>query len=238
MKPSHHIVAAGIKRCKSKPPLVTGLDKQIHKRHYDGYGHAAGFDISIEREAGRYLQGRVSYSFIYARFINPGIDRNELDNTEVMFTSRGAPVGEWFYPSYHRFHTFNMVLDIKPVYFFTLSPNMTIATGIPKPALKKAGPSPAVYDGQNGQRYEYEYSYDDELRTNISIPVGLKASFKFVVPENRTEIEFYVAADNITGFFYQPETGKYLSNSFNGSAIPMTENYNYLYPTFGVVIRY
>ena len=64
----------------------------------DGVGHAAGFDIMFQKKLSRYIDGWITYSFIYVRYLNP--NTNDLEEGQTL---SDEPRGRWYYPSFHRF---------------------------------------------------------------------------------------------------------------------------------------
>lgn len=164
--------------------------------HSDGIGHVAGFDLIFERKSSRYIDGWVSYSFIFARFLKP-----QDDNLENPSSKPDEPRGIWYYPSYHRFHAFSFVLNIKPSSWCTITTVFTLATGVPKLLYKnKTMFASFLEDGTIVEMYAREAVYNDYLRTNISFPLDLRVSFNRYIAKSKVRYESYIAVDDILSF--------------------------------------
>jgi len=175
--------------------------------HSDGIGHAAGFDILVQRSLSRYIDGWISYSFIFAKHLNPN-----GSNT-------------WVYPLYHRFHSLNIVLDIKPTNFLTITPKFTFATGIPKldfgTHIHSTVPQIVSKNGKPLDIYTNSMVYNDELRNNVEFPFDLKVAFHFYFPKSKIRFEVYVAGEDLFVSFAVPNkntsvdkyTGKEVTNA-------------------------
>ncbi|HOV14975.1 MAG TPA: hypothetical protein PK771_11865, partial [Spirochaetota bacterium] len=151
-------------------------------QYSDGYGHVTGVDFIIKQNVSKYIDGWISYSFNYTKFYNPNTDKKEtmtnFNNYQIL---ESEPTGQWFYPSYHRWHCFNIVINIKPINFLTISPSFGVASGIPKMIF-------------NQTTYKYEYS--DTERTLPSFPINLKISFNCYFPRTKLKFEGYIAVEN------------------------------------------
>ncbi|MCK4777327.1 MAG: hypothetical protein KAS39_03045, partial [Actinomycetia bacterium] len=152
---------------------IEGYYKYYHKRYYfnrdltisdseymihsDGIGHVGGFDLILQRRISRYIDGWISYSFVYARYKNPSTD----DLVSKTNTS-GEPTGQWYYPSFHRFHNISLVLNIKPLKWLTITQKVFYSTGVPK----KVFGAPEMFaanleDGTTLELYRRKSYYDD-----------------------------------------------------------------------------
>ena len=184
----------------------------------DGIGHAAGFDVLIERKLSRYLDGWISYSFIYARYLNP-----RTNGIESKTSMGGEPTGIYYYPGFHRFHVLNIVLNIRPLPWFTITPKFTFASGAP---IKKYGDKvrfPATLDdGTIVQMYTREAEYSDTNRSDVSIPFGLKFAFNFFFPRSKLKFEAYIAVQDLFRLFYSPKGGTKI-NQYTGEESPAPE---------------
>ena len=168
----------------------------------DGLGHVAGFDLMLRKKSGRYLDGYLSYSFVYARYKNPTeptVDENQ--------TAHGDPLDEWYYPSFHRFHTLNLVLNYRPAPGWTISLMGTLATGMPKRRLGVSEMYPVAYEGQVIERYRSTSFYSDTLRTEISCPIDLRISFSNYYKNSKLRWEYYIGAEDILVNLYKPRGG-------------------------------
>ena len=190
--------------------------------HSDGIGHVTGFDILIQREISRYFDGWISYTFSYARFNNPKTDGRD-DKTSIA----GEPTGKWYYPSYHRFHIINVVFNIKPLKWMTITPTFTFATGVPRKVfgnkemfaayINKGEPNETIIE-----MYTRERVYSDTERTDISIPFDLKVAFHFYFPKSKVRLETYIAVEDLFSFVYSPKGGV-STNQYTGEEQPAPE---------------
>lgn len=161
--------------------------------HNDGYGHAAGFDILFDKKTSRYFDGLISYSFIFARYYNPVSDG---------VTSARAPREQWYYPSFHRFNTLNLMMNIKPAVWMTVTATLSFATGTPKTEYDDKEMFVGYFEEPDGtttaaEMYSRKSYYSDTLRSNISLPLDIKITFHNYFKKSKLEWEFYIAAEDI-----------------------------------------
>ena len=192
-------------------------DGSMHVKS-DGKGHVFGIDAMIEKKPSEKWDGYLSYSFVYTRFLNP-LEAKKGEHIEEMY---GNPLNEWFYPDYHRFHTLNLVSNwhFGKQNNWTFTVKGTLATGAPE---KEVGPVTcyaANLDGTVIQRYSRSSFYSDTLRTDISCPVDLRLAYEWKSHNNKTEWEFYVAAQDIFVNLYAPKGNK----NFNAHTGKMDDN--------------
>ncbi len=205
--------------------------------HSDGIGHAAGFDIMFQRTLSRYIDGWISYSFIFARYRNPTTD--DLAKHTTLY---GEPTGKWYYPSYHRFHNLSVVIDLKPLDWLTITPKFTFATGIPKSIL---APSVEVEEWDSGTQLTrttniQDIIYSDTLRTDFDAVFDLKISFHFYFPRSKVRFETYVAVEDLFSFifvdpnidFYENYMGKDTNISSSVFRIPFP------IPSIGIKVNF
>lgn len=209
-----------------KSSATSSSYRNAFKIHTDGIGHAAGFDLSFEKKISRYIDGMLSYSFIYSRLYNPQSAAGEDT------TLGGEPTGSWYYPSYHRFHSLNIVLNIKPVNWMTITPKLSFATGVPGADFGEKEMFPATVANEDGstsvaEMYMRNRSYSDSLRTGFVIPFDLKIAFNFYIPKSKVKVESYIAAEDIfiaVYNLYGPETAGMLTDQFTGEEYPMPKS--------------
>jgi hypothetical protein len=164
---------------------------------FDGEGHVGGFDLQLQKMASRYWDGWISYSFNYARYRDPhavpeGINLNED-------SGRG---NDWYYPSFHRFHTLNMVVNYKPVKRINIYTRFGLASGAPLDMLEERQ-SIAVekLDKEGTSTGEYieiwtrNARYSDTNRTTWSIPLDIKLSIFGFSRSGKSQYEVYVAVE-------------------------------------------
>ncbi|OHD10591.1 MAG: hypothetical protein A2086_04310 [Spirochaetes bacterium GWD1_27_9] len=203
----------------------------------DGYGHAAGFDIELSRKISRYVDGMISYSFIWIWLYNPNSNGNP-DKTTI----RGEPTERWFYPSYHRFNNLNIVINIMPTSWMTITSKLTFASGTPRKAFSDATMYMALTEDQKQvvERYSQKEVYDNEGRNDFSIPFDLKISFNFFIPKTQVKIEPYVGVEDLFILAYNPKGGKD-TDPYTGEQRDAPEarfDLGIPFPSFGIKISY
>lgn len=173
------------------------LDEETDEResiiHNDGFGHAAGFDFLFDKKTSRYVDGLISYSFIFARYYNP-----ESDGVD----SARNPREQWYYPSFHRFNTLNVLLNIKPTRWMTLTTSLSFATGTPKIKYDDKEMFVAYLEDPEGEKiaaemYSRQTYYSDTLRTNISLPLDIKLTLHNYFKQSKVEWKFYIAVEDV-----------------------------------------
>jgi len=166
-----------------------------------GEGYTAGFDFMLQKKTSRYWDGYLTYTFIYARFKNPS--SSDSDN-EFLFNPQGEPMDEWYYPYYHRFHTLNLVLNIKPVKNFTFTISGSLASGAPQTEGEDITAYAAAYEGNLIERYSRSESYSDNLRDGVSMPVDLRFAWSDYFNDSKMKWEYYLGVEDIFSFLYTP----------------------------------
>jgi hypothetical protein len=175
--------------------------------YFDGEGTVWGADVMLHKRAGRFVDGWITYTFTYARYAEPGY----ASSTESTYRADG------YYPSFHRFHNLNLILNIKPQDQFHIYIRYGFASGQPKSAVGAIDYYPvAILDenhqpGQIIQKYKRNSYYSDDLRTTPSMPFDIKCSWFFFNQRGRTTGEFYIALENIASLFYNSRA----NTSFN-----------------------
>lgn len=221
----------------------TATKENDYFSHSDGYGHSAGADIVLEKKISRYIDGWISYSFNYARYLNPSTD-DVPGNTNLS----GEPTNIWYYHSHHRFHSMNIVVNIKPVNWLVITPSFGVHSGLPMKEFYgdkyRTGPESK---GKPIEMYSQNQRYSDSLRTGVSLPLGIKITAQFYVPRNKVKFEFYFAIDNILGvpidaangvFLWVPDQKKQI-DKYTGDIVNVPPAaYETFWPSFGIRISY
>ncbi len=196
------------KRYYDRLYLVTDLGAETSLRAMnDGKGYALGEDLLVSKRLGRYWDGWISYSYSLARYLNPA-----QASYPGQTSSAGEPLGAWYYPSYHRFHTANLVLDWRPSRGFAATITASLASGAPKASVGEGYSYATVYtDPDTGQsqvieRYARTSSYDDELRNDLSCPINLKLAWSGFYTGSKIRWECYFGVENILANLYSPKT--------------------------------
>ncbi|HNY17254.1 MAG TPA: TonB-dependent receptor plug domain-containing protein [Treponemataceae bacterium] len=180
----------------------------------NGIGNVYGFDLMLQKKNGRKFDGYLSYSFVYAKYKNPFDPQYD-----GQLTTDGELLDRWFYPSFHRFHSLNLILNWKPQTGMILTVKSSVATGKPK---RKAGEVVAyaatLPDGTVVERYARHDTYDDSLRTSLSCPVDLRFALSGFYPNSKLKWEYYIGAEDIFVNLYRPKANSDF-DAFTGDEI-------------------
>ena len=205
----------------------------------DGKGYVFGIDSMIEKKAGGFWDGYLSYSFSYARMKNPaGIQ----DGVYAPNSLYGDPLDEWYYPRYHRFHTLNLVSNLHFKKNWTFTIKGTLATGAPKDEVGDVGCYAArMDDGTVIQRYTRSSFYSDTLRNQISCPVDLRIAYEWKTNNDKTSWEFYFALQDVFVNLYSPKGDKSF-NKYTGEMSDVAEsadfNMGIPIPSVGMKVKF
>lgn len=175
----------------SQTPTSIEYDIEVNR---DGIGHVGGFDFLLDRRTSASWDGMISYSFVWARYRNPN-DDGETPGFET------DPRGRWYYPSFHRFHSLNLLVNWKPTGWFTLTPKVTFATGTPQQAFGERQMIAATIVNEDGSQtiaemYTRETSYSDSARQAWVLPVDIRASFHWYRRGTRRSNEAYLGVQD------------------------------------------
>ncbi|GHT53345.1 hypothetical protein FACS1894106_4100 [Spirochaetia bacterium] len=199
---------------------------------FDGEGRIWGFDLQLQKLASRYIDGWISYTFTNAKYYEPS-------NSEFGFGGIGGGEEEdndWYYPSFHRFHNFNLVLNIKPVKQFSIALRFGFASGQPttKTTYGEVYPYPvqqADWDetlqkyvprlDENGnqviiQKFRRDAIGREETRGPWSLPLDLKFSFFIFDKKGKVQTEIYLGAENLLSLVYKPQETGTTFNEYTG----------------------
>lgn len=179
--------------------IINSEDEYQPIMHFDGYGHVVGGDFIIDKKVSRYIDGLFSYTYVYARYQEPEDDN--ANGLSGMVDGRQTR-GEDYYPNYHRFHTMNLLLNIKPTVNFTFTTKLTFATGNPKDEDGETTMFAALVNDSEGnnqiaEMYSSTSYYSDVLRTNYSLPLDLKFSWHNYYKDTKYEWEIYFAIQDV-----------------------------------------
>jgi hypothetical protein len=210
--------------------------------NFDGIGKVWGFDVQLQKLESRYFDGWISYTYTWAKYRDPsgigsGISNGSTENEGDI----------WYYPSFHRFHNFNLVLNIKPLNWFNIAMRFGFASGQPRRKVDdKIYPYPVLIVNEEGnpvilQKYRRNSWYDDNERTPWTFPLDVKFSFFPVNKNGRAGMEIYAAAENLMTLFYSPP-GQTTFNQYTGKEDKGTTSGSFDLPipmvSFGVKWRY
>jgi len=186
--------------------------------HFDGVGNIWGFDLQLQKLESRYWDGWISYTFTWAKYNDPSGGGSGVNMGNIN-TRNG-----WYYPSFHRFHNCNIVLNVKPVQWFHIGIRFGFASGQPRNKVSdEIYPYPALLINEDDpanpviiQKYGRDSWYDENERSAWSLPLDIKISFFLANRKGgRTIREIYVAAENLASLFYKP-SGNTTFNAYTG----------------------
>ncbi len=213
--------------------------------HNDGIGHSAGFDVLLDRRTSRYFDGMLSYSFNVARYKNPQTDG--LDSASTGFGGPNDPRGRWYYPSFHRFHSLNLLTNYKPTTWLTLSTRLSFATGTPEPRYGEKEMFAAQVINQDNsttiaEMYTRKSFYSDSLRGGWALPLDVKFSFHFYRKGSKVYHEFYLGAEDILSVWYTSlpgNGGPVTTDRYTGEdTLAPSAGFNFPVITFGFRASY
>ncbi|MDR3285040.1 MAG: TonB-dependent receptor plug domain-containing protein [Treponema sp.] len=208
---------------------LTNPDDGMLTTHYnfDGEGRIWGIDLMAQKYESRYWDGWLAYSFNYARYRDPA-----AADTEQTGYRR-----DWYYPSFHRFHNINLVLNIRPVPRFNIYTRFGFAGGTPYQVVGKPESYPVAVKNADGsyniiEKWKRSSVYSDTRRTPFSLPLDVKFSWYRFNPKGKVQSEIYLAVENVLWFVdtgernttFNTYTGKEEEGSMNanyGLPIPM-----------------
>jgi hypothetical protein len=216
--------------------------KIIPSFNFDGIGNVYGFDLQLQKLESRYWDGWISYTWTWAKYFDP----TSGDNS-VSLGSTDSNSGFWYYPSFHRFHNCNIVVNFKPTNWFTISTRFGFASGRPREKIISDVYSyPVLYLNDNKdfvviQKYRRDSAYDDDERSAWSLPLDIKLSFYPSNRKGRAGLEIYLAGENMLSLVYKPVTRSSL-NQYTGKEDPDGGSGNFDLPipmvSFGFKWRY
>jgi hypothetical protein len=216
--------------------------------NFDGIGHVWGFDLQLQKMESRYVDGWISYSFNWAKYYDPsgGGGRVSMGSTNT--------ANDWYYPSFHRFHNCNIVLNVKPLRWFNIAARFGFASGRPRNKVSDtiySYPVQAIDENNQVvrnedsspliiQKYGRDSWYDENERSSWSLPLDVKFSFFLFDRKGRVSTEIYLAAENLLSLVYTP-AGNTRFNDYTGRE-DTTGSGNFDFPipmvSFGFKWRY
>ncbi len=196
-------------------PISINADSTSINMTTDGEGRSWGIDLMLQKKQSRFWDGWISYSYNWTKYRDPK-GANDLGMLG------GENGGGWYFPSYHRFHNLNLVVNIKPTERINLYTRFGVASGTPLDKLIGSGPvSYPVWqhDPENGGQFIEQYywltEHDENNRTTPSLILDFKISFFGKGKSGKSLYEFYFAIENILGLIYQSK-GNTSFNQYTG----------------------
>ena len=213
--------------------------------HFDGIGEVWGFDVQLQKMESRYWDGWISYTFTWAKYRDPS-----GGGAGLSMGSTNTVSDSWYYPSFHRFHNFNLVLNLKPLQWFNIAFRFGFASGQPRRKVSdEIVPYPVIYIDDEGnpkilQKYRRKSLAPEDQgieRSPWSFPLDIKFSFFPVNKNGRASMEIYAAGENMMSLFYSPP-GRTTFNQYTGREDQGSSSGSFDLPipmvSFGVKWRY
>jgi hypothetical protein len=195
-------------------PIKIGEELDINPQ-FDGKGRVWGIDLMLQRKENSFLDGWLAYSWNWAKYRDP--------SGSSMGRSGGNREDDWYFPSYHRFHNLNLIVNIKPVQKINIYVRFGLASGVQLSRRIGDGPKSypvLIYDKDDPQKSYFieKYSWDSERdetnRTTPSLPMDIKLTILGNTKKNR-KYEVYVAVENVLSLLYTAQ-GNTRFNSYTG----------------------
>jgi hypothetical protein len=198
--------------------VFIGIDSPQRYFHFNGEGRIWGFDVLLKKSQGRYLDGWISYSFNSAQYREPEVP----GNPNLFYNVTNAVSNDWYYPSFHRFHVLNLILNIKPREKFSITTRFGLASGVPLSTVV-TGKQPYTVDvlDEQGrsinviQKWKRTTARDAGNRVSVSIPMDIKFTIFDFNPNGKAHREFYVAIENVLSLIHTPK-GNTTFNPYTG----------------------
>jgi len=220
-----------------------GSDNVKVNPYFDGEGIIWGIDVMLQKIQSRFWDGWLSYSYNSAKYRDP----NGKFSGGISGGNRGD---DWYYPSYHRFHNLNLILNVKPTQKINIYTRLGIATGVLLSKREGDGPKSypvLIYKGNKGkdsyyiEEFFWDSVIDENNRTTPSIPMDIKISFFGGNKNGKSRYEFYFAIENVLGLLYTSQ-GNTSFNSYTGEIDEGSFSASYEIPipipSFGFKISY
>jgi hypothetical protein len=177
--------------------------------NFNGEAHILGFDFMLQKKSSRFLDGWISYSFNWAQYRNPD-DTDEADQG-------------WFYPAFHRFHNLHLVLNYKPTSSFNIAAQISYSSG----ALRRFSYGgtivsvPILIEKDDGTKTLVQYYNKEEPeyrleRDGFALPIDLKFSWYVPNPKGKTQLQIYLAVENLLAFWETRKTSNTTFNAYTG----------------------
>ncbi|MDR2598069.1 MAG: TonB-dependent receptor plug domain-containing protein [Treponema sp.] len=195
-------------------PVGFGLEEMEVKPNFDGVGRIFGVDIMLQKIQSRFWDGWLAYSWNWTKYRDP------QGQSGSMGMSGGNNGNDWYFPSFHRYHYLNLVMNIKPVQKINIYVRLGIASGILLSRRIGDGPESypvLIYNKDNPaesyfiEKYRWPSVVDQTNRTTPSLPMDIKFSIFGGNKNGKTRYEIYIAVENVLSLIYTPQR----NTSFN-----------------------
>jgi len=220
-------------------PMETLIGEYSILPQFDGEGKAWGLDVMLQKKQSRYLDGWIAYSFNWVNYRDP---QGSSSGGGISGGNRGD---DWYFPSFHRYHTLNVILNVKPVQKMNLYFRVGLASGEMISERSEEGPqSKPVYRYDDGifiEKYYWDSYYTPSKRSTPSFNVDVKFSLFGGNTNGRTQFELYFAIENVFGLLYSAQ-GNTSFNQYTGEldegAFAASYDMPIPIPSFGLRISY
>ena len=225
-------------------PISAGLDDKDVRPQFNGEGRAWGFDLLLQKIQSRYWDGWLSYSFNWVKYRDP--DAGKAD----MGYSGGVRGDDWYFPSYHRYHNFNLIFNFKPAPNINIYTRFGFASGVQlSQRITDTPESYPVYmyypDNLTENKFIEIYYWpsvrDEKNRTTYSLPMDMKFSIFGSNKTGKTRYEMYMAVENILALIYTSQ-GNTSFNRYTGQVDKGSTTASYEMPipipSFGLKLCY
>ena len=210
---------------------------------FDGEGRVWGIDVMLQRKQSRFLDGWLSYSFNWTKYRNPNPGMDDAG------FSGGDADNAWYYPTFHRFHNLNLVLNIKPKPNIGIFTRFGVASGtqLPRRIGSKPKSSPVfVFDPENPgeskiiEKFYWPEERDESNRIAPSFLLDVKISIFGSHRNGKARSEVYFALENLLAFI--GPVGNSMYNQYTGEVYTgmMANSYEMPIPipSFGIKFSY
>ncbi|MCL2763679.1 MAG: TonB-dependent receptor plug domain-containing protein [Treponema sp.] len=220
-------------------PMTVTLDDLDIRPHFDGEGIVWGIDMMLHKLQSRFWDGWISYSYNWAKYRDP----------QGIRYGRGISGGNrgdsWYFPSFHRFHNLNLILNLKPVQTINIYFRFGIASGVLLARRLEDGPVSypvLILDEEKIiEKYVWTSVIDEANRTTPSFPFDIKFSIFGSSRNGKSRYEVYAALENILAFVYTAQ-GNTSFNQYTGQVDRGSSTATYdipmPIPSFGFKISY
>ena len=211
---------------------------------FNGEGTVWGIDILLQKLQSRWWDGWLSYSYSWAKYRDPN-----TGNADMVYSGGNTGNG-WYFPSYHRFHNLNLILNIKPAPCVNIYTRFGLASGLQ--LSKRTTDAPYAFpqyvynpdDLENNKFIEVYYwpsKRDENNRTTPSLPMDIKFSIFGGSENGKTRYEVYLAVENVLALLYTSQ-GNTSFNRYTGQVDTGSNSASYdipiPIPSFGFKISY
>jgi len=199
-------------------PINYNLEGNIDTQYYfNGKGKIWGIDLMLKKAHSRFWDGWISYSYNWTQHRDPNAKEYELSVNSIPISN------EWYFPYYHRFHSLNLVLNVRPVQRLNILVRFGLASG--EQIVKRVGSGPEnypvyIYDSNTNNGYFIEKYFWNEVqdknnRTTPLMQMDIKTTFYYKNKSGKVRMEAYSAIENILCLLYTSQGNTYF-NPYTG----------------------